>query len=206
MFALDNIIRKAVQTAITILVPGIVTIISRQSSLNWYLQRRCVCILLLYCGIINQAVSDLHISDVQSVCRRLKSVTSHSSLKKKRNANMGLMCAIRAEASLQPGLGERPRRSGRRGRRRRATATFHPPEPRPPSRCQRRHRGDLRGQHSQLHSVTRVPQRAAARQHGAGPDEAGDQQVSSVISVSFFQFIPMGEKHLHRSTPGCFTS
>lgn len=106
---------------------------------------------------------------------------------------MGLMCAIRAKASLQPGLGERPRRSGRRGRRRRATATFHPPEPRPPSRCQRRHRGDLRGQHSQLHGVTRVPQRAAARQHGAGPDEAGDQQVSSVISalVSFFRFIPM---------------
>lgn len=153
MFALDNIIRKAVQTAITILVPGIVPIISVSLPLIWYLQPRCVCILLLYCGIINQAVRDLQISDVKSVCRRLKSVTSHSNFFKK-NANMGLMCAIRAEASLQPGLGERPRRSGRRGRRPRATATFHPPEPRPPSRCQRRHRGDLRGQHSQLHGVT----------------------------------------------------
>lgn len=91
------------------------------------------------------------------------------------------MCAFRAEASLQSGLRERPSRAGGHGRRHRSRKKRHPPEPSASRRCSRWHSGHLRSQHPQLHRLTRVPQCTALSEHGAGQDEAGDQQVTFIV-------------------------
>lgn len=93
------------------------------------------------------------------------------------------LCVFRAEASLQSGLRKWPGRAGGRRWWWRAGEELHPPEPCASRGRSRRHCGHLRSQHAQLHRLTWVPQCTALREHGAGQDEAGDQQVAFIVTL-----------------------
>lgn len=94
-----------------------------------------------------------------------------------------VLCVFRAEASLQSGFRKWPGRAGGRRWWRWAGEKLHPPEPCASRGCSRRHCGHLRSQHAQLHRLTWVPQCTALREHGAGQDEAGDQQVAFIVML-----------------------
>lgn len=152
MFALDNIIRKAVQTAITILVPGTSF---NYKNLFFFFEFPMTCLKTQFETNISDLIN--HIDPVDQLL------------------SQGLTLVSRIEASLQSGLRKRRRRSGRCRRRwRRGCEEPHPSEPSASCSHTRRHRGHVRGQHAELHRLTGVPKCTALCEHGAGQDEAGD--------------------------------